>query len=223
MPFFVKLLMLLAIIIIIFAIKKLIKNQDRDINEQVHTPHSNKLSYEERLEKDRIAWEKRKAHIQKERGINSSVHDTVIKNKTPDISSKKYRYSWDDPEYQKAMNKYFGNIEKIKNNSSVLYNLGVIDGSEMDDLIKLCKTNIEEFRTACTYWQKYGEETPPSAPAYERLAIIYERQKEYQKAIDISVVAIKDGLDPTEYNKRIARLVRKSGLEISNDIGDILL
>ncbi|MDD6476928.1 MAG: hypothetical protein PUF69_04240 [Eubacteriales bacterium] len=144
-------------------------------------------------------------------------------NETNFESADFYNYNLYDSAYRQIMDKYYKNMEKIQTNASILYNLGVIDGEKMDDLIQLCYQNIDEFKQACTQWRRYGESCPPSAPAFERLAIIYERQEKYEEAIKICVEAIKAGLAEDDYKKRIARLLKKSGTENLEKYQDLLL
>ena len=142
---------------------------------------------------------------------------------TTSESADFYNYNLYDSTYRQIMDKYYKNIERIQTNASILYNLGVTDGEKMDELIQLCYQNIDEFKQACTQWKRYGESCPPSAPAFERLAIIYERQKRYEDAIKICVQAIKAGLAEDNYTKRIARLLKKSGTEDLGKYQDLLL
>ena len=134
-----------------------------------------------------------------------------------------YDYNLYDSTYREVMDRYFKNMERLQTNASILYNLGVIDGEKMDDLIRLCYQNIDDFKQACTQWERYGESRPYSAPAFERLAIIYERQEKYDDAIKICVQAIKSGLAEDKYKKRIARLLKKSGAENLEKYQDLLL
>ncbi len=134
-----------------------------------------------------------------------------------------YDFGVHDKKYEDAMDLYFGNMEKLQTNASILYNLGVTDGEKMDELIKLCYRNIEQFKIACGQWKRYGESIPPSCPAFERLAIIYERQGKFDDAIKICIEAIKTGLSESDYKKRIARLLKKSGTQDLEKYQDLLL
>lgn len=93
----------------------------------------------------------------------------------------------------------------------------------MDELIALCWQNIDEFKDVCEQCKKYNQSIPLGAPAFERLAIIYERQGRYEEAIAVCVEAIDCGIEDTKYNQRIARLVKKADLDISEEIKETLL
>lgn len=178
---------------------------------------------EEEKAKKRQAAELRKQQAEKaarEKRETARHNSENFYNDSPFLNDQYYGY---DKAYIDAMDKYFKTMETVQTNASILYNLGITDGKKMDELIKLCYQNIDEFKLACNHWKRYGETAPPSAPAYERLAIIYERQEKYDKAIKICIDAIKAGLAEDKYKKRLARLLKKSNTENLEKYSDLLL
>ena len=55
---------------------------------------------------------------------------------------------------------------------------------------------------------KYNEKTPVNVPAFTRLAMLYEKQGEYEKAASICKEACILGIDE---RSRLVRMLKKSG------------
>lgn len=126
-----------------------------------------------------------------------------------------YYSLYDNP----IVKKHYENIEKIEPMYSVIYNLKSFGSPEAIQLISICEKDIliaEEFIQA---HKSVGADVPPSYASFKRLAMIYEKRKEYDKAINICVKAIKvgfieDGTKGKMYG-RLARMIRLSGKNIS--------
>lgn len=137
--------------------------------------------------------------------------------------------------YSDIINKHYDYTEKIGMIYTVANNLYSPKSPEMDKCIELC---LEDIKLAPVF-RKYNLELAKIInkrrsyvtgefdnnynpmvehyPAFSRLAIIYEKQKEYQKAINICKQAIELGFykDGTtgQLPGRIARLIKKAGKE----------
>lgn len=122
---------------------------------------------------------------------------------------------------------------KLLNEIGVAYtianNLNLPDSPQMQHVIELCKKDIalaemfiksqleiQNVRVA-NGWseQKEAADVLPSFPTFKRLAIIYEKQKNYDEAIAVCQHAIElgfvdDGTDG-QMPGRIARLMKKQG------------
>lgn len=62
--------------------------------------------------------------------------------------------------------------------------------------IRFCKEDIESIDEFLDAWMaEYDDDEPPRIPAFKRLAIIYEKQGDYEKAIDVCEMAMDRGLD----------------------------
>lgn len=127
-------------------------------------------------------------------------------------------------EIQKYSLPYYETIEKIEAAWSVLNTFKSYDGENAKSLEKMCKQSIKLFQK---YIDKVRElnleyETPKHVPAFVRLAMLYEKQENYQKAIDICVQAIQLGAYEDKSNGkmygRLARMIKKSGIDVSPDI-----
>lgn len=127
-------------------------------------------------------------------------------------------------ELRAVTTKYFDGVQKIQSMWSVLYNLNGFSGEHADIFETTCYENLADLQTMLCMNQKYGYDSkmPSHVPAYVRLAMLYEKQKNYQEAINICVEAIKKGavLDGNQgqMHGRLARLIRKSGISVNEDI-----
>lgn len=134
------------------------------------------------------------------------------KNNVSTIGYKKNPYS----------NSYFKNMEKIDAMWSVLQNLRTYTGDQADTFEALCYQNIEEYHKMADFDRKQGAFVPAHAPCYVRLCMLYEKRKDYQKGIDICAESIRSGaIDDGQKGKmygRLARLIRKSGIDVNPDI-----
>lgn len=155
----------------------------------------------------------------------SSKKDTIkfSIDYTPSSESYFEDSNWRNEVYS-ASEKYFSGLEQIESMWSVLYNLGITSGEQADSFIEKCHTNLIDLQNMLETNRKYGYDytIPPHVPAYVRLAMLYEKQHDYQKAIDICVQAIQagainDGSKGKMYG-RLARLIKKSGIQVNEEI-----
>lgn len=123
-----------------------------------------------------------------------------------------------------ASEKYFSGVEQIESMWSVMYNLGITSGTEADSFVEKCHANLLDLQNMLEVNRKYGydDTIPPHVPAYVRLAMLYERQQDYEKAIDVCVEAIhvgavNDGNKGKMYG-RLARLIKKSGITVDDEV-----
>ena len=141
-------------------------------------------------------------------------------------ASEEELFSWTDKEYLKASSNYFSGMEKIESSWSVIYNLKDYTGDRAEKFIQDCYKNIKDFYAWINAGKKYGETVPPSVPAFKRLSMIYEKQGNFQKAIDIcaeaiEIGAINDGAKG-QMRGRLARLIKKSEITPGEDILKLL-
>lgn len=152
-------------------------------------------------------------------GFLNKIFESLRKLQTDeDLSTEEIphnRYPWEDNDYTSASNEYFSGMEKIETNWSVLYNLNCYTGARADKFIADCKKNINDFYS----WQKiaktYDMDSPPSVPAFKRLAMIYEKQGLYEN----SIAVCREAILACAYNDgtkggmkgRLARMIKKSG------------
>lgn len=124
----------------------------------------------------------------------------------------------------KCSTTYFSGLEEIESMWSVMYNLKIVNGEKADIFEAKCKNNLTDLHKMLNANKQYGYDSamPPHVPAYVRLAMLYEKQERYKEAIDVCVEAIKagainDGNKGKMYG-RLARLIKKSGIEVNDEI-----
>lgn len=179
-----------------------------------------------------IKYKIRKAREEKEhqeyiRSINlqtskNSISDEEMKklDRLVQLGEKRLRIQ---AKYEDMINKHYKLVEEINVKYSVARQLTTYDSPEMDEVVDLCKKDIQYAPIIIEYFEKLREtsEDPEDYPPIEfydtfaRIAIIYEKRKDYDKGIDICKQAIslgitKDGSQGGYYG-RMARLMRKKG------------
>lgn len=124
--------------------------------------------------------------------------------------------------YDTIIKKHYEYIEKIGMAYTIANNLSLPDSPEMQKVIELCLQDIAlapAFSEYCKEMAKlYNQnEYITNYSTFQRLAIIYEKQKKYQKAIEVCQQAIQLGFykDGTtgQMPGRLARLIKKANKE----------
>ena len=133
---------------------------------------------------------------------------------------------YDSEEYEnikRLQEAYYSQLEKIQEAWSVLYNLKAYDSEMADQFESACMENIRRYHEM----RKAEEGTPVeddhdlSVPAYTRLAMLYERRKDYDAAIETCVASIRAKGVKGEY-ARLARMIKKSEKPIGDDVMALL-
>lgn len=147
--------------------------------------------------------------------------ENLLKNKTIENQCDNYINYWSNPEYVKAEIMYHKNIERIEVMYSILNNSKTYFGDSADKFLELCIDGtllISNYKKVCL---KFNVSVPEFSTAHYRLAMFYEKRKEYTKGITICVDAIKNGYhnDGTKGQMygRLARLMRKANIDINID------
>lgn len=132
-----------------------------------------------------------------------------------------------DKDWKIVSKKYYNGLQKIESQWSALYNLKCFSGPKANKFITLCEDNIQTFFILQHIEKKYGEDSPPSVPAFKRLAMIYEKQKDFASAIKVCMDAIKCGstVDGSKggMQGRLARLVKKAGITPTAEMEKLML
>ena len=126
-----------------------------------------------------------------------------------------------EKQYSPILTEHYKNVEKINMLYTVANNLALPDSKQMQEVIDLCLKDIELAPQILNYCKaianNYNDDLENhliNYVSFQRLAIIYEKQKEYQKAIDVCKMAIQLGFykDGTagQMPGRLARLINKS-------------
>lgn len=129
-----------------------------------------------------------------------------------------------EKEYRPIFKKHEMLMEQIGAAYAIANELKTPDSPEIDHVIALCREDIALAPQIREYWKKRDDifkneesSVPKNYPTFSRLAIIYEKRKEYQNAIDVCSQAVELGFtsDRTEGGMigRAARLTRKLNQE----------
>ena len=139
-----------------------------------------------------------------------------------------FRYRVNE-EIRKLSIPYYDTMEKVEAAWGVLRNLDLCKSEQAKEFEKICKGNIRQFKK---YISKAKElipdyEQPKYVPAYVRLAMLYEKQEKFEKAIEVCAEAIQMGAHD-DHNKsrmygRLARIIKKSGIQVEDEIKNLML
>lgn len=138
--------------------------------------------------------------------------------------NKKYEAVFElNQKYKPVLDAHALYAEQYEKLYSVLLNGDLLKTDACDKLIELLLADIRLM----PQWEKYHieykeifEETdfPRMYSAFCRLAIVYEKREEYEKAIEICKTAINQGFDQDNtkggMQGRIARLCKKANLNV---------
>ena len=111
-------------------------------------------------------------------------------------------------EVKKVSDNYYKLLPLIQREWSVLYNQKNYNGNKAKDFEKLCLNGIAYYREMRKIDLKYNEKTALNVPAFTRLAMLYEKQGEYEKAAFICKEACILGIDE---RSRLVRMLKKAG------------
>lgn len=137
---------------------------------------------------------------------------------------------WDkmmkDKRFQSLQKALYQEYAEIESDCSVLHNLGIIDGPEMDKLEQKCLHAISSLELLIPMWKKYNQPIPTMCEPAKRLAIIREKQCRFDDAAAICGKAIKLGM-PDDGTKggmrgRLAKMIKKGNLEINDEMQNLI-
>ncbi|HJC49075.1 MAG TPA: hypothetical protein H9754_00600 [Candidatus Anaerostipes avistercoris] len=115
-------------------------------------------------------------------------------------------------EYQEEVrpisDKYYRLLKIIEKDWSALYNSKDYNSALSNKVERECIDAIECFKKMRAIDIKYGEMSPKNIPAFKRLAMLYERRSDYERAADICKQAIFLEMDE---RPRMLRMIKKAG------------
>ena len=114
-------------------------------------------------------------------------------NKT-DISLKEHNEYYDrQSKYRTSIDEHFGYVEQLPQLYKMAREAGY-KSAKMEKCIQLCKKDIDLAASLKKYFLG-NDGCLPRYPSFSQLAIIYEKQGEIQKAIEICEKAIQLGFE----------------------------
>lgn len=117
-------------------------------------------------------------------------------------------------ELRPVSDEYFYQFQLMEKNWSTLSKLKDYHGSQAQNFEMLCKDNIKVCRKMIAIEKKYKENPTENIPAFKRLAMLYEKQGDFEKAISVCVDAIRSG-SWSGMQGRLDRMIKKAGREPS--------
>lgn len=124
---------------------------------------------------------------------------------------------YSNKKFKKITSEYFPQMHKIENDWSALYKSKDYTGSMSEIIAEECKKNIELYKQMAELEKRYGSNPPPNAPAFRRLAMIYEKRKEFEKAASVCMDAIKAGAFGNDMYNRLSRMIKKAGRDATEE------
>ena len=103
---------------------------------------------------------------------------------------------------------YYNYFDIIKKNWSVMFQSKDYHGEIAKIIEADCIDAIGYYKKMKQVDEKYGEKTPTNIPPYERLALLYERQKRYEDCISVCKEAYQYGMCMTG---RMCAAIKKAG------------
>ena len=161
------------------------------------------------------------SHVKLKGANGSQLLQQFYKDRDEIIQNFKDRTFVQRNPYSKS---YYEHLEKIESMWSVMHNLGTFGGQQASQFEKACVYNIREYHAMVQWDEQNGRNKvpPPHVPAYVRLAMLYEKNSMYDKAIEVCVSAIRCGAyndgSKGKMHGRLARMIKKSGRNVPQEI-----
>ena len=116
--------------------------------------------------------------------------------------------------YGSVVRRHFKIISSVEEEYSIWYNMGMPDDARKQKIISLCEEDIALSPIVKSYFLESNPGEPlPSYESYKRLAILYEKTKDYERAHDVCLRALESGFvsegGGRTVHSRLARLERK--------------
>lgn len=124
--------------------------------------------------------------------------------------SKSEKFSRYQEELRPVADRYIELITQIKSDWSRLSHTKDYRSNLSDKIEKDCLAAIGLYEKIHKIDKKYDEDPMTGSPVFSKLALLYERRNEYEKAINVCMKAYEFKIDETN---RILRLIKKAGRE----------
>lgn len=115
-----------------------------------------------------------------------------------------------EKEFRPIFNEYNASLQRIKKDWSAMYKAKNYIGKSAERFERECLRNIELYKLMFRVEEKYGEDHLTAVEGYKRLAMLYERQGNFEKAANVCKDAILFG-NIEEMKGRLAVAIKKLG------------
>lgn len=118
------------------------------------------------------------------------------------------KFSNYDSELRPIFSEYNRLVKMIKEQWSVLYNSNNYTGQLAQNIEHNCLKAISCYKEIRVIDMKYNQDLMIGSPAFTKLALLYERQGNFEKSICICKMACSLGIDE---KSRLKRMIKKAG------------
>ena len=122
-----------------------------------------------------------------------------------------------EQELRPLWDEYLNDLKKVEKAWSKLYDSKQYAGTLADIFKTACLRNIELYKKISQAENGHGGTPPPNAPAFKRLAMLYEKQGLYEKAALVCQDALNHGAYGDKMANRFERMIKKSNRTPSAD------
>lgn len=119
------------------------------------------------------------------------------------------KYALCEKEIRPLWNEYFNRLKKIEHDWSQLHNARQYTGAYIDMFETACLRSIALYKEISRAETGHGETAPLNAPAFKRLAMLYEKQHLFEEACLVCEDALNHGANVEDMKKRLERLKTK--------------
>lgn len=123
-------------------------------------------------------------------------------------------YQDHEKEMRPVFDKYFKRINNLKSDWSRLIHTKNYNSKLATKIENNCLEAIDFYEELYYIDRKYNQDPMTGSPAFSKLALLYERQGEYEKAIEICKKAYEFDIDETA---RMQKLIKIIGRDLTTD------
>lgn len=126
-----------------------------------------------------------------------------------------------EEKFRPLFNEYSKSALNIKLEWTAISNEKFYTGQRVNLLIELCKHNIEIYKKMVVLENQHNKDHLQESEGYKRLAMIYEKQEDYEKAIAVCKEAILLG-DIKSMPSKLNRMIKKLRREATNEEKELI-
>ncbi|MBQ3598911.1 MAG: hypothetical protein II987_06560 [Clostridia bacterium] len=145
-------------------------------------------------------------------GSSKEWEELKRKNKWSFIMDDAEIFSEFQSKFRPLYKEYSESAAKIKIEWTNINNDKVYFGHHIDLFVELCTQNIVVYKNMVALENQYNEDHLQEAEGFKRLAMLYEKQKDFEKVVCICKEAIICG-DVRSMSQRLSRAIAKIGRE----------
>jgi len=126
-----------------------------------------------------------------------------------------------EEKFSPLFNEYSESALNIKTEWKTISNEKIYSGHRANLFVELCKHNIELYKKMVILENQHSRDHLQESEGYKRLAMIYEKQENYEKAIEVCKEAILLG-DIKSMPSRLDRMIKKLRREATDEEKELI-